>query len=253
MRLLRRVTWRHVSLWAALALVAQSEWQLALLVGWPAWIAWAAPLALDAYVLAAVRARRDLGASVLVSAGSVFGSHALHAWAAAGGHVAWWLTGAASAVPLLVSWRVHHLPTEPSWPAPSAPSPARSATSAPAARRSAGVPSALAPAALHRARPVVAVGTPAVAATPSPSTPLAGTSPVPSATARDASPQSPSPRSGREDVAKAEVIAELAAEDPVPGASEIATRYGVSPRTAARYRADAIAQQSTPALIGAQS
>ena len=41
-------------------------------------IAWAAPLALDAYVLAAVTARRDLGWSVTVSTASVFASHGLH-------------------------------------------------------------------------------------------------------------------------------------------------------------------------------
>jgi hypothetical protein len=60
-------------------LVAQSEWALAIAVGWPAWIAWAAPLALDAYVLAAISANRDLGPSVIVSAASVLGSHAVYA------------------------------------------------------------------------------------------------------------------------------------------------------------------------------
>jgi hypothetical protein len=109
---------KTASLVAALALVAQSEWALAIAVGWPAWIAWAAPLALDAYVLAAISANRDLGPSVIVSAASVLGSHAVYAapgaWEggvvhAGGNHLVWQLAAACSVVPLLVTWRVHHL------------------------------------------------------------------------------------------------------------------------------------------------
>lgn len=107
---------KQASLLAALALVAQSEWALALAVGWPAWIAWAAPVALDAYILAAISAHRDLGPSVVVSAASVFGSHAVYAapgaWdggAAGTGHLIWPMAAACSVVPLLVTWRVHHL------------------------------------------------------------------------------------------------------------------------------------------------
>jgi hypothetical protein len=108
---------KTASLVAALALVAQSEWALAIAVGWPAWIAWAAPLALDAYVLAAISANRDLGPSVIVSAASVLGSHAVYAAPGAweggvvhqGNHLVWQLAAACSVVPLLVTWRVHHL------------------------------------------------------------------------------------------------------------------------------------------------
>jgi hypothetical protein len=109
---------RTASLVAALALVAQSEWALAIAVGWPAWIAWAAPVALDAYVLAAITAHKDLGPSVVVSTASVFGSHAVYAaptaWDGAvvnqgGNHLVWQLAAACSVVPLLVTWRVHHL------------------------------------------------------------------------------------------------------------------------------------------------
>lgn len=108
---------KTASLIAALALVAQSEWALAIAVGWPAWIAWAAPLALDAYVLAAISANRDLGPSVIVSAASVLGSHAVYAAPGAwdggvvnqGNHLVWQLAAACSVVPLLVTWRVHHL------------------------------------------------------------------------------------------------------------------------------------------------
>jgi hypothetical protein len=108
---------KTASLIAALALVAQSEWALAIAVGWPAWIAWAAPLALDAYVLAAISANRDLGPSVVVSSASVLGSHAVYAAPGAwdggvvnqGNHLVWQLAAACSVVPLLVTWRVHHL------------------------------------------------------------------------------------------------------------------------------------------------
>jgi hypothetical protein len=117
---------KQASLLAALALVAQSEWALALAVGWPAWIAWAAPVALDAYILAAISAHRDLGPSVVVSAASVFGSHAVYAapgaWdggVAGTGHLVWPMAAACSVVPLLVTWRVHHLHLPPAeQPAP---------------------------------------------------------------------------------------------------------------------------------------
>jgi hypothetical protein len=109
---------KAVSMVAALALVAQSEWELALAVGWPPAIAWAAAVALDAYVLAAVRSHRDLGVSVLVSAVSVLASHSVYAapavWVggvpgAGGAHLMWQLAAGCSVVPLLVTWRIHHL------------------------------------------------------------------------------------------------------------------------------------------------
>lgn len=107
-----------VAMLAALALVAQSEWQLALAVGWPPWIAWAAPVALDAYVWAAVRAvrGREVGWAVIVSSVSVLASHTVYAtgwvWSSGvpgSGHLVWWLAGLCSSVPLLVAWRVHCL------------------------------------------------------------------------------------------------------------------------------------------------
>ncbi len=105
-----------VALLAAMALVAQCEWALAVAVGWPMWIAWAAPVALDAYVISAVRTRRDMGPAVLVSAVSVLASHSVYAapaaWSsgvAGEGHLIWPLAAACSVVPLLVAWRVHHI------------------------------------------------------------------------------------------------------------------------------------------------
>lgn len=105
-----------VALLAAMALIWQSELQLALAVGWPPQIAWAAPVALDAYLLGAVLAARDVGSAVLVSTASVLVSHAVYAsptvWASrvvAEGHLVWWAAAVFSAVPLLVAWRVHSL------------------------------------------------------------------------------------------------------------------------------------------------
>jgi hypothetical protein len=108
---------RFLSLFAALALVAQSEWALALAVGWPWWIAWGAPLALDSYVVASIRSGQDLGPSVMVSAVSVLASHGLYAdqrvWVGggpeSGGRLVWQLAAVCSAVPLLVTWRIHKL------------------------------------------------------------------------------------------------------------------------------------------------
>lgn len=107
---------RLVSLMAALALAAQSEWQLAVAVGWPPAVAWAAPVALDMYVLAAMAAGRDVGGAVVIVAASVMGSHAVYAtptaWSSGTvgvGHLHWWLAAVCSVVPLLVFWRVHHL------------------------------------------------------------------------------------------------------------------------------------------------
>lgn len=105
-----------VAMAAAMALVAQSEWNLALAAGWAPWIAWAAPIALDAYVVRAVRARRDLGPAILVSAVSVLASHAVYAaptaWTSGhvgDGHLRPWLAATCSVVPLLVAWRGHYI------------------------------------------------------------------------------------------------------------------------------------------------
>lgn len=109
-----------VSLAAAMMLVAQSEWMLAIAVGWPAWVAWGAPVALDSYVLAAVVGRRDVGPAILVSAASVLISHGIYATAGVWssgvvgqGRLVWWAAATMSIVPLLVAWRVHSLGSRP--------------------------------------------------------------------------------------------------------------------------------------------
>lgn len=109
---------RALSMLAALALVAQSEWMLARAVGWPPYVAWLAPVALDAYVLASVLRGKDLRVSVAVSTVSVFASHALYAapgaWVggavptdAIGERLTWPLAAICSVVPLLVMARIH--------------------------------------------------------------------------------------------------------------------------------------------------
>jgi hypothetical protein len=127
-----------LALVAALGLVAQSEWMLALAVGWPVYVAWLAPVALDAYVIHAVRIRRDLGPSVIISAVSVFASHAVYAARGAwdGDHLRWYFAALCSVVPLLVAWRVHHLHQPSSVPveAPTAPPVAPPAPKAPVQR-----------------------------------------------------------------------------------------------------------------------
>lgn len=124
-----------LALVAALGLVAQSEWMLALAVGWPVYVAWLAPVALDAYVIHAVRIRRDLGPSVIISAVSVFASHAVYAARGAwdGDHLRWYFAALCSVVPLLVAWRVHHLHQAPPKKPTEAPTAPPVATPAPVA------------------------------------------------------------------------------------------------------------------------
>lgn len=96
-----------LSVMAALVLTAQAEWTLAQAVGWTIHVAWAWPLSLDAYVLAALRAGRDRGWALGLMSVSVCGSHALPVlWTTA---VPWWVAGGLSVVPPLVAWRVHEL------------------------------------------------------------------------------------------------------------------------------------------------
>lgn len=231
----RRVTWRHVSLAAALALVAQSEWQLAVLVGWPVWIAWAAPLALDAYVLAAVTARRDLGWSVTVSTASVFASHGLHHQYPDAALLPWWVVAFASAVPLLVTWRVHHLPQEQSCPKPS--SVTATVASSPSSVTTGASTSAAAsstPASSSRSPARGSHDTAARPATPSPTRATAASPARPGPALRAVAAESgPSPT-------RAEVRAKLIANGhPIPSQTEIARAYGVSKTTAARAWRDA--------------
>ena len=98
------------------ALISQSEWQLARAVGWPAWVAWCAPVALGAYVLAAMIAEKGLRTAVLTSAVSVLLSHTIYAaptvWESGQvghGPLRWFLAGPASVVPLVIMYQIHGL------------------------------------------------------------------------------------------------------------------------------------------------
>lgn len=108
-----------VAMYAAIALTASGEFELATLVGFPNWIAWAFPTAIDVYVIQAIRRRRDVAAAI--SLGIV--ANALYHLAAAGlfgvskhsahGHetydAKWWLIVGVAAVAPLIVWRVHRI------------------------------------------------------------------------------------------------------------------------------------------------
>lgn len=102
-----------VALVAALTLTATAEFGLAVLVGWPVWLAVFFPLSLDVYTVSAFRAGRDrlpaLGLVIL----SVGGAHALPIMF--GSHLPWPIVWAVSAVPAIVVARVHtvvHAPVQ---------------------------------------------------------------------------------------------------------------------------------------------
>lgn len=101
-----------VALYAAIALTASGEFELASLVGFPGWIAWALPTAIDVYVVQAMRRHRDvLGALVLMVA-----TNATYHLAASGlfgvtgaGMPAWWLIVLVAAIAPMIVWRVHRI------------------------------------------------------------------------------------------------------------------------------------------------
>jgi hypothetical protein len=92
----------------ALIATAMAEHRLAVRIGMNEWVAACVPGALDAYVLRALRAHREVFPSVLAMVGVNAASHLVHA-----GHVPidWPLITAVSAVAPLVLWRVHALST----------------------------------------------------------------------------------------------------------------------------------------------
>ena len=104
-----------VTLIAVLVVTATSEFRLAVdVLALPIWVAWGVPAAVDSYVVAAVRTRRDVAPAMAVMAISLFaaaGSHIVQA--RVGGPLPIQVTGPASAAMLsvlvLVAWRVHVL------------------------------------------------------------------------------------------------------------------------------------------------
>jgi hypothetical protein len=120
-----------VTLLAVLTITASAEYELARTVlNQPAKIAWALPVAVDSYVLAALRARRDVGAALAVMAGALTASMAAHLSlvglpvdARLPGTVTAPLATAIMTVLVVVAWRVHVL-VDVAWSSASTPSPA---------------------------------------------------------------------------------------------------------------------------------
>lgn len=122
-RVMDAVRWcaslRHLSLLAILSWTAHAHIELAHLLGAPSWLAWALPVAIDAYVLSALRAweaapaprHGDLRWALGLDAVAVAGSHAASqlavpaVWRAA-------IAGLLGVVLVLVLWRVHALDVE---------------------------------------------------------------------------------------------------------------------------------------------
>lgn len=92
----------------ALAATASAEYDLARAIGMNEWIAMAVPGALDAYVVRALRAHREVLTAVLAMVGVNAASHLVTAGILA---VDWRLITAVSAIAPLVLWRVHALST----------------------------------------------------------------------------------------------------------------------------------------------
>lgn len=101
-----------VALYAAMALTASGEFELATLVGFPGWIAWALPTAIDVYVVQAIRRHRDVAAAILLS----IASQALFHLADVGifgvdrnDRPTWWLIVGVAAIAPVIVWRVHRI------------------------------------------------------------------------------------------------------------------------------------------------
>lgn len=102
-----------LTLLAVMTITASAEYELARTVlALPPAIAWALPVAIDSYVLAALRSGRDVRAAIAVMAGSLFASMGAHLAAAGHGGALPTRVAAPSAavimtVLVVVAWRVH--------------------------------------------------------------------------------------------------------------------------------------------------
>jgi hypothetical protein len=99
---------RWVALAAAALLTAIGEFMLASLVGYPLYVAWLFPIALDiyAYCAFAAKARRDVAAALVLMIVCQALAH-LVAVSVIPAH--WSLVILVSAVPPIICWRIHHL------------------------------------------------------------------------------------------------------------------------------------------------
>ena len=106
-----------VTLAAVVTVTSTSEWTLARTVlDLPPAVAWAVPVAIDSYVVAAMRTRRDVPAAIGVMAGALAAAMGAHLAAAARPHgqplpveVTAPAAAAIMSVLVIVAWRVHVL------------------------------------------------------------------------------------------------------------------------------------------------
>lgn len=103
---------KWVAAGCALVATASAEYAIARACHFPEWVAWTVPGALDAYVLRALRAHREVLTAVLAMVGVNAASHLVTAGVL---HVGWQLITAVSAIAPLVLWRVHTLSTPGEW------------------------------------------------------------------------------------------------------------------------------------------
>jgi hypothetical protein len=98
----------RLSVAAGVVWTAVSEWQLARIIGAPSWVAPALPLAIDAYVIAAVRAgnRRDLAGALAIMSCAQIAARLLDAGQV---QVSVTLVAFVSVLVPLTIWRVHDL------------------------------------------------------------------------------------------------------------------------------------------------
>lgn len=91
---------------AAFVLTASAEYSVAVAMHFGAWVSYAFPVAVDAYVLAAVRTRREVPAAITGMVGVNVLAHLVNAGLVP---VNVWTVSALSTVAPVIVWRVHHL------------------------------------------------------------------------------------------------------------------------------------------------
>lgn len=103
---------RWVAFAAAAALAASGEYQLAELAGWPWYVAWLLPVALDVYAYSSFATRRR--ADTLAALALMVCTNAAYHLAATGNIPAGWrLVVLVAALPPVICWRVHRLGEQP--------------------------------------------------------------------------------------------------------------------------------------------
>ena len=222
-----------VTLAAVVTVTSTSEWTLARTVlDLPPAVAWAVPVAIDSYVIAALRTRRDVLPAVLVMAGALAAAMGAHLAAAEqpGGELPAQVTAPAAAVILsvlvVVAWRVHVLIDHLS-------AAASTGTPAPAA---AGQPVLRPSVAVVEVQPLREAGTPSVAANGERAASTAPVRGTPAAAPRRPHPQQPStatvPSDGRSGLTDEQILADLDGRS--PGIRALKRTYAIGQSRASR-------------------